>query len=181
MYNLTSEKLLQQINYFTNLVNRQQHNASSKSNEMMVSRAQGHLLGLLLMKDGLTQKELSSQLQIRPASLGELVDKLQQNGYVERRVNEKDKRVSNVYLTEEGRKSANEVMEARMQLVDNIFSGLAEEEMDQLSSLMGKLIDSIEQGSGENIEELRKEHHGIRGEQAFPGGANFFRDHQRER
>lgn len=181
MYNITSEKLLQQINYFTNLVNRQQHNASFKSNEMMVSRAQGHLLGLLLMKDGLTQKELSSQLQIRPASLGELVDKLQQNGYVERRVNEKDKRVSNVYLTEDGRKSANEVMQARMKLVDNIFSGLSEEEMNQLSSLMGKLIDSIEQSSGENIEELRKEHHGIRGEQDFPGGASFFRDHQRER
>jgi DNA-binding MarR family transcriptional regulator len=162
MYNILSEKLLQQINYFTNLINREQHHSNLNSNEIMVSRAQGHLLGQLLEQDGLTQKELSSLLQIRPASLGELVDKLQQSGYVERCVNKKDKRISNVYLTEEGRRSANEVMHARMELVDSIFSGLSEVEMNQLSTLMSKLIHSIEQNSGDNIEDLRKQHHGMR-------------------
>jgi DNA-binding MarR family transcriptional regulator len=176
MYNLSSEKLLQQINYFTNLINREQHHSNFKANEIMVSRAQGHLLGLLLVQDGLTQKELSSQLQIRPASLGELVDKLQQSGFVERRINEKDKRISNVYLTEEGRRSANEVMQARMELIDSIFSGLSEEEMNQLSTLMSKLIYSIEQNSGDNVEDLRKEHHGMMEDHDFPGGANFFND-----
>lgn len=173
MYNISSEKLLQQINYFTNLVNREQHNPDFKTNEIMASRAQGHLMGLLLIQDGLTQKELSSQLQIRPASLGELVDKLQQNGYVERRVNEKDKRVLNVYLTEEGQRAANEVMQARMKLVDSIFSGLSEEEKEHLSDLMSKLIHSIEQNSGANVEELRREHHGMIEERDFPGGTDF--------
>lgn len=174
MYNLLSEKLLQQINYFTNLINREQHHQNFKANESKVSRAQGHLLGLLVVQDGITQKELSTQLQIRPASLGELVDKLEQTGYVERRVNKKDKRISNVYLTEEGRRSANEVMQARMELVNSIFSGLSEEEMNQLSTLMNKLILSIEQNSGDNVEDLRKEHHGMMEDSNFPGGPNFF-------
>lgn len=181
MYNMLSEKLLQQINYFTNLVSREQHHSNAQPNEIMVSRAQGHLLGLLLVQDGLTQKELSKELRIRPASLGELVDKLQQSGYVERRVNEKDKRSSNVYLTEEGRRSANEVMQSRMELVDRIFSGLSEEEKNQLSTLMSKLIYSIEQSSGENVEDLRKEHHGMMEDHDFPGGADFLNDNHQHR
>lgn len=172
MYNMLSEKVLQQINYFTNLINRQQHNSNFKSKEILASRAQAHLLGLLLMEDGLTQKELSARLQIRAASLGELVNKLQQNGYVEKRVNEKDKRVSNIYITEEGRRVTKEVMQARMELVENIFSGLSEVEIRQLSMLMDKLVTSIEQSSGESVEDLRKNHHGITEDSDFYGGIN---------
>jgi DNA-binding MarR family transcriptional regulator len=172
MYNMLSEKVLQQINYFTNLVNRQQHNSSFKSKEILASRAQAHLLGLLLMEDGLTQKELSARLQIRAASLGELVNKLNQNGYVEKRVNEKDKRISNVYITEEGRKATEGAMQARVELVESIFSGLSEEEIDQLSILMDKLVNSIEQSSGENVEDLRKKHHGVTEGSDFYGGTN---------
>ena len=135
MDNTSAEKLLQQINYFTNLIDREKHHSNFNGNEPMISRSQGHLVGLLLVEDGLTQKELSTRLQIRPASLGELVDKLQQTGYVERHVNKNDKRISNVYLTEEGRNAANEVMGAREELVGNIFSGLSEEEMNQLSTM----------------------------------------------
>jgi DNA-binding MarR family transcriptional regulator len=113
------------------------------------------------VEDGLTQKDLSDKLQIRLASLGELVSKSQQNGYVEKRVNEKDKRVSNVYITEEGRKAIEGAMNARMGLVEVIFSGLSEEEINQLSILMDKLVNSIEQSFDENVEDLRKEHHGI--------------------
>ncbi|MBV7273475.1 MarR family transcriptional regulator [Clostridium sp. PL3] len=172
MYNILSEKVLQQINYFTNLVNRQQHNSNFKEKEILASRAQAHLLGLLLVENGLTQKDLSAKLQIRPASLGELVNKLQQNGYVEKRVNEKDKRVSNVYITEEGRRATEGAMKARRELVESIFLGLSEEEINQLSTLMDKLVNSIEQSSGENVESLRKEHHGIKEGSDFYGETN---------
>ncbi|WP_411682010.1 MarR family winged helix-turn-helix transcriptional regulator [Clostridium thailandense] len=172
MYNMLSEKVLQQINYFTNLVNRQQHNSNFKEKEILASRAQAHLLGLLLVEDGLTQKDLSSKLQIRPASLGELVNKLQQNGYVEKRVNKKDKRVSNIYITKEGRRATEGAMQARRELVESIFLGLSEEEINQLSTLMDKLVNSIEQSSGENVESLRKEHHGITEGSDFYGETN---------
>ncbi len=151
------EKLFQQIQYFLNLVQREQYrrivqreqyHRSFKAGEISINRSQGHLLGVLLVHDGLTQKELSRQLQIRPASLGELVDKLAQNGYVERRVNENDKRVLNVYLTEAGHRVVDEVIQARQAMLDTIFSGLAEDEQQQLSALMGKLIEALEQNPG---------------------------------
>jgi DNA-binding MarR family transcriptional regulator len=170
MDDMSSEKLLQQIYYFTNLINRERYRPNAKVNETKVNPAQAHLLGLLVVQDGLTQKELSTKLQIRPASLGELVDKLQQTGFVERRVNIKDKRITNVYLTEEGRKSVKEVMQARQELVDSIFSDLSEEEKNQLSNLMSKLIDSIVPNSDDN--DLASWNHHRSGYENFPGESN---------
>lgn len=64
---------------------------------------------------------------------------------MERRVNENDKRVSNVYLTEEGRKIVNEIIiKARQEAVDFMFHGLSEEEEYQLLTLMVKLNSSME-------------------------------------
>ena len=145
MNNSLSEKLIYQIYNFTNMTHRQHQHGDSRGNDLNIGlgRGQGHLLGILLTKDGLTQKELSTQLQIRPASLGELVDKLESSGYVERRANEKDKRVSNVFLKEEGRKLVEEIIESRNLAVDKIFSCLSEDEKNQLSGIMDKLMNSI--------------------------------------
>ncbi|HEY8889554.1 MAG TPA: MarR family transcriptional regulator [Clostridium sp.] len=154
MNNSLSEKLRHQIYNFTNMTHRQHHHGDSRANDLNIGRGQGHLLGILLSHDGLTQKELSTQLQIRPASLGELVDKLERSGYVERRVNENDKRVSNVFLKEEGRKLVNEIVISRNSEVDNMFSCLSEEEKNQLSTIMDKLMDSIKENSTDSTDNL---------------------------
>ena len=140
MNNLLSEKLLEQFNYSRNLIHRRRQQQDFRANEINLDRGQGYLLGVLLAHDGLTQSELSAELNIRPASLGELVSKLEQNGYVKRRVNENDKRVSNVYLMEEGRKIVNEIIiKARQEEVGFMFNGLSEDEQYQLLTLMVKL------------------------------------------
>lgn len=165
MNNSLSEKLLQQIYNFTNITHRQHHRGDSSASELNIGRGQGHLLGILLAQDGLTQKELSTQLQIRPASLGELVGKLELSGYVERRVNENDKRVINVFLKEEGRKLVNEVVKLRNAQVDKIFSGLLEEEKIQLSAIMEKLLSSIKEDSIDNTDDFEKQDMNFHGRQ----------------
>ncbi|HEY5563528.1 MAG TPA: MarR family transcriptional regulator, partial [Clostridiaceae bacterium] len=157
MNNSLSEKLLQQIYNFTNVTHRQHHQGDSNARELNIGRGQGHLLGILLAQDGITQKELSAQMQIRPASLGELVDKLELSGYVQRRVNENDKRVSNVFLKEEGRKLVNEVVKSRNSQVDKLFSGLSEEEKIQLSAIMEKLLSSIKEDSIDNTDDSKEQ------------------------
>jgi DNA-binding MarR family transcriptional regulator len=144
----SSEKLLEQFRYFTNLIHRERYRPDRGVNGVSLNRSQGWLLGLLVNNDGLSQTELSRKMQIRTASLGELVSKLEQSGYVERRTNEKDKRVFNVYLTAEGRKVVHEVTAVRQAMLDTVFSGLTGDEKDQLAALMGKLIDWLEKDSG---------------------------------
>ena len=153
MENPLPERLLQQFFYFMNLMSRGRQQEHFGDNEIKLSHGQGHLLGVLLTNDGSTQKELSLQLRIRPTSLGELVTKLEQNGYVERRVNENDKRVMNIYLTEKGRKVVNDVMKDRHVVINKMFSGLSEDgEQQQLFTLMGKLIATMEENMVGNDE-----------------------------
>lgn len=138
-----SEQLLHQFHLFHKLLHRERARQRHRHHEFNPARGQGHVLGVLLARDGLSQKELSELLQVRPASLGELVGKLEQSGLVERRINDEDKRVINVYLTDKGRAAISGVVDSRSAMIEPLFAGLTEEEKLQLSALLGKLIESI--------------------------------------
>lgn len=111
---------------------------------------QGRLLAFLLEKDGISQKELSALLRIAPASVSELINKLETGGYIEKRQNDSDKRVTNIFLTEGGRFFAQKMEEGRLQLAKDIFSGLSEEEQVQLLSLIQKLMESLSLNNSEH-------------------------------
>lgn len=144
----TSEMLLQQIRSCTNLVHRLIHSEhlSGKRGPMEggIGRGQGLVLRVLAENDGLAQSELAEELDIRPSSLGELVMKLEENGLVERRRNEDNKRVINVFLTEKGRMAEQESVNPRRQAADSWCAGLNDAEKEQLSELLQKLNASME-------------------------------------
>ncbi|MDF2870619.1 MAG: hypothetical protein K0R05_2194 [Anaerocolumna sp.] len=131
-----SDTLLQQIRSCTNLVHRlihSEHHSKNPDAQNNIGRAQGIVLKILAEKDGMTQTEITEKLDIRPSSLGELVMKLEKNGYVERRQNENDKRVINVFLTEKGREFEKELINPRQKAAETWCAGLSEEDKTQLS------------------------------------------------
>ncbi len=154
----TSEKLLQQIRNCTNLVHRLIHREHHFINPGImgsgIGRGQGLVLRILAENDGITQTEIAEKLDIRPSSLGELVVKLEENGFVERRKNENDKRIMNVYLTEKGRKVEKEFINSRQQIAELWCAGLSENEKIQLYELMGKLIASMEEALSKDEDEF---------------------------
>lgn len=163
-----SDTLLQQIRSCTNLVHRlihSEHHMKAQDARHTVGRAQGIVLKILAEKDGLTQTEITEKLDIRPSSLGELVVKLEKNGYVERRQNENDKRVINVFLTEKGRELEKEFINPRQKAAESWCAGLSEEDKTQLSELLNKLILSMEDVLSKNEEGFS--------EREMPFGAGF--------
>ncbi len=153
-----SEKLLQQIRNCTNLVHRLIHREHQFINPGItgsgIGRGQGLVLRTLAENNGMTQTEIAEKLDIRPSSLGELVVKLEENGFVERRQNEKDKRVINVYLTEKGRGIDKEFINLRQQSAESWCAGLSENEKVLLSELLGKLISSMDESLSKNAPEF---------------------------
>lgn len=116
-------------------------------------RGQGRVLSLLKMQPEISQKDLAYLLDMRPQSLGELLGKLEKNGFITRTPSEKDRRVMIVRLTEEGEKAA-----AQSESVDDdIFGCLNEEEQEQLSEYLGRLIEALEKKTGEFGEDSRRE------------------------
>lgn len=153
-----SEKLMQQIRNCTNLVHRlihrEHHFFNSGNMGSGIGRGQGLVLRTLAQNDGMTQTEIAEKLDIRPSSLGELVVKLEESGYVERRQNKNDKRVINVYLTEKGRGIEKEFINLRQQSVESWCAGLSENEKALLSELLGKLLSSMEESLSKNAAEF---------------------------
>lgn len=149
-----SEKLLEQVRNCTNLIHRlmhsEHHAVRPSAEEANIGRGQGLVLRILAEEDGLTQSEITEKLDIRPSSLGELVTKLERNGYVERRQNENDKRVINVFLTEKGRETESKFVNPRRAAAKLWFADLSEEEQAELSGLLEKTIASMEAALAKN-------------------------------
>ncbi|MBQ7453904.1 MAG: MarR family transcriptional regulator [Selenomonadaceae bacterium] len=65
-------------------------------------QGQGRILSALRRMQSISQKELGYILDIRPQSLGELLQKLEANGYIRRYRSQADRRALIVELTEKG-------------------------------------------------------------------------------
>ncbi len=104
---------------------------------------QNRILAILAMGDGTSQKDLAYLLGIRPQSLSEALDKLEESKLIERRHGSDDKRIVNVHLTEAGLQRARRVAEDRKKAAASIFSVLSEDEKVQFSTSMEKILASL--------------------------------------
>lgn len=102
-------------------------------------RGQGRVLAILKLKPEISQKDLSYLLDMRPQSLGELLSKLEKNGFITRTPSETDRRVMNIKLTKEGTEATEQEFS-----FDKLFECLSEEEQMNLSIYLGRIIETIE-------------------------------------
>ncbi len=90
--------------------------------------------------EGIRQKDLIEKLHIGQSSTSELINKLEDDGYIERKVDESDKRATLLFLTEKGQARASEVADERAAMFEDVFSKLTDEEKQTLSDLFDKLL-----------------------------------------
>ena len=102
-------------------------------------RGQARVLTMVSMKEGINQKDLAFLLGIRPQTLGEMLQKLEERGLVVRRKSQADGRAIEVSLTDEGRERAAEIAQRRAVAAADMFAVLSEEEKEQLAAILDKL------------------------------------------
>ena len=103
-------------------------------------QGQGRILMALQRMKNATQKELGFILDIRPQSLGELLQKLESNGYIQRRRSEEDRRTLIVELTAKG-----EIFQLRKPDYTELFIELTSEEKKFLKSALEKISAQLEE------------------------------------
>ncbi|WP_027624467.1 MarR family winged helix-turn-helix transcriptional regulator [Clostridium lundense] len=89
------------------------------------------LLGVKF-KPGITQKELSEELHLKPSTITRLIDKLVINGLVERRAEGK---LSHIYLTKNGEEIQEDIQKYRVKLHNRYREILGKEEYDLLTKI----------------------------------------------
>ncbi len=100
----------------------------------------GALLMRLLDHDGETQATLARAQRIEPPTLCRMVDRLERDGYVERRAHPDDRRAVGVHLTEAGRRAAQDGWAAVDGLEDGFFAVLDDDERRTLGTLLHRLL-----------------------------------------
>ena len=107
-------------------------------------QGQGRILSALRRMNSIGQKELCYILGMRPQSLGELLQKLESNGYIQRQRSTEDKRALIVKLTKKG-----EEFQLQKPEYDKLFINLTAEEKKffkrSLEKISAQLNDLIKQ------------------------------------
>lgn len=104
----------------------------------------------LSRNEGVTQEEMSSSLYIDKGTTAKAIKKLEQEGYVRREIDTKDKRAYRVYLTEKGRIVTLNIFKVLHSWNDILTSDFTEEEKQQALNLLQRMLDN-------KNKELRKE------------------------
>jgi len=132
-------------------------------------RGQGRILALLKLNPEVGQKELSTILDIRSQSLGELLAKLERQGYITRTPSAADHRAMDIRLTEAGKAAADQPDNAVGS--DSLFGSLTEKEQVTLSEYLGRLIQAWEaELSTEGAGGMGFGRRGFPGIRPLPGG-----------
>lgn len=97
-----------------------------------ITRAQFAVLAILARNEGLTQVALAEQLEITPITLARLIDRLEAEGWVERRHDPDDRRAHRLFLRREGREVLERVRPLAQRFLETTFADLAPQARLQL-------------------------------------------------
>jgi DNA-binding MarR family transcriptional regulator len=102
------------------------------------------ILHILDENDGLSQKELAKRMHIRQPSLTELLRKLSLGGYVALRQNSSDKRVTNVFSTNKGKKAVQRDIAEQRNTANTVFAPFSAADQTIFIELLERLLVSLE-------------------------------------
>jgi DNA-binding MarR family transcriptional regulator len=106
-------------------------------------RGQPPLLHALWEREGLSHTQLAERLQISPATTTKMVQRMEKAGFLQRRPDPADERISRVYLTEAGRSVRTEVQGIWDQMEAETFQGFSAQERLELRDHLLKMRQNL--------------------------------------
>lgn len=98
--------------------------ADQRARQFGISRAQWVVLMRLDRSEGLKQSELAEILDLAPISLTRLLDRLADNGLIERRPDPNDRRANRLYLTPAARPLLGRLAALGNDMMEEVLAGL---------------------------------------------------------
>jgi DNA-binding MarR family transcriptional regulator len=102
-------------------------------------RGQHFVLRALWELEGRTQTELANLTRVSPATITNMLQRMERDGLIERRQDPGDQRVSRVYPTAEGRRIREAAQGAWLQIEKEAFAGFTDAEVERLRELLGRV------------------------------------------
>lgn len=117
--------------------------ADQQGHVLGISRAQWTVLVRLQRHEGLKQSELADVLDLQPISLTRLLDRLAENGLIERRPDPNDRRANRLYLTPAARPLLERLNKLSAGLMEIVLAGLDRKAREQLLHNLSIVKDNL--------------------------------------
>ncbi|WP_425053878.1 MarR family winged helix-turn-helix transcriptional regulator [Psychromarinibacter sp. S121] len=112
-----------------------------------VTQVQFAAMDALAAQPGIDQAGVATLIAYDRATIGGVIDRLVQKGFVARKVSKKDRRAREVRLTDEGTRVFQEILPIVSNLQEEILLGLEPDERTAFLSLARKAVSTAEDGT----------------------------------
>lgn len=104
---------------------------------------QVQILFVLGQGGGLSQRELAEYLNLTPPSITAAIQKMERQGYIQRKPDEKDQRIMRLSLTEKSRECLKYIRDVQREMDRILQKGLSEEEVKILKKILSGIWDNL--------------------------------------
>jgi DNA-binding MarR family transcriptional regulator len=104
-----------------------------------LTRAQCKVLGYLARNEGINQAGLADLLEIKPMTLVRQIDRMEEDGWIERQPHPGDRRARRLVLTEKARPILARILDLSSEIRSESFAGLSRDEGRQLIELLRRV------------------------------------------
>lgn len=125
------------------LARKLRHAFDAQSRSLGVTRQQWRALLFLSRRIGATQSEVAEALEVEPIAVGRMIDRLVDNGFVERRVDASDRRLRRLHLLPTAENIVDELTRIAAALETEALSGLAPAKRDELILLLRQMQSGV--------------------------------------
>lgn len=108
-----------------------------------ITRAQWAVLAKVERSEGMKQTELAEQLEMQPITLTRLIDKLCDNGWIERRGDESDRRVNRLYLKKAARPLLGKLAGLKSEITSAALEGISPIDAERLVSQLESIKENV--------------------------------------
>jgi MarR family transcriptional regulator for hemolysin len=119
--------------------------ADQRARQFGMTRAQWAVLARLETNEGLKQTELAEILDLQPITLTRLVDRLCDNGLIERRADPNDRRAKRLYLTQAARPLLDRIETQVEELAETVLAGVDPAAVGVLLTQLGLARENLRQ------------------------------------
>ncbi len=127
--------------------------ADQRARQFGISRAQWAVLIRINRVEGLKQSELAELLDLQPISLTRLLDRLSDNGLIERRSDPNDRRANRLYLKPAAKPLLAQLAELGADMMETVLAGLDDKAIDRMLKELVLVKDNLRGAIGANAQQ----------------------------
>jgi MarR family transcriptional regulator for hemolysin len=124
--------------------------ADQRARQFGISRAQWAVLIRIDRNEGLKQSELADMLDLQPITLTRLLDRLADNGLIERRADPNDRRANRLYLKPAAKPLLDRLSDLGADMMETVLDGLSQSAIERTLKELGLVKDNLRSAIARN-------------------------------